>query len=64
MVILGGGAFSYERDTPVRVRYRPETHGLHHSLEYAGFVPLNFRGLRDQICTTQRPEVNELRDAS
>jgi len=31
---------------------------LLHSVEFEGFVPPEFWGIRDQICTTQGPEVN------
>ena len=32
-----------------------------HTMEYAGFVGSKFRALCDQICTTQGPEVNCVR---
>ena len=31
------------------------------AVEYEGFDPAEFRGLRDQICTTRGPKVNCLR---
>jgi len=34
---------------------------LHHSVEYSGFDPEVFRGVRDRICTTFGPTVNFVR---
>jgi hypothetical protein len=39
MVVLGGGAFSYERGTPVR--------SFRHTVKHAGFVPSQSGGWRD-----------------
>ena len=34
---------------------------IHHSVEFAGFVAWDIRGLGDHICTTQDPNVNCVR---
>ena len=41
-----GWGFSCERGTPV------------HTVGFESFVPLDFRTRRDQICTTEEPEIN------
>ena len=34
---------------------------IYHTVDYEGFVPFNFGGLRDQICTSYGPKVDCVR---